>query len=161
MQRAYRMRFAGFVLAAAAAAAGVRSADAQGYPPAGGGGTVYVPYGGAGGFMPYSPGPAGGLGVQSASALPMGRAPSLASGAQMSPGGASGMTTGLGSVRATLSPLTPIRAGGSGMGMGGGLIRRTAPNGGMNALSRPPVGGYPFKQPARLSGPAGPGMGMQ
>ncbi len=77
----------------------------------------------------------------------------------MSPGGGGGMTSGLGALRTTLPTLSPIRAAGSGMGMGGGLVRRPAAGPGMNSMARPMVGSYPFREPASLSG-SGTGMGM-
>ena len=159
MWRAYTKKVGSLALAGAAFALGPPTANAQNFTPPGGGGTVYVPYG-AGGFIPYSSGPGGGLGVQSAMPRPMNRPATFAGGAARAAGGEGGMSATLGPLRATLTPLAPIRAGGSGMGMGGGLVRRAAPGAGMNAMGRPPVGGYPFRQPSSLGGPAGPGMGM-
>jgi hypothetical protein len=124
-----------------------------------GGGTVYVPYAGGGGFMPYTPGPGGGLGVQGPGGRPMIR-PSAASTLQGMGRGAGGsdMASGLGGLRSTLSPLTPIRSGGK--GMGGSLVQRRPAGGGMAEPPRPPVGYYPFRRPADGSGQAS-GMGMQ
>lgn len=124
-----------------------------------GGGTVYVPYAGGGSFMPYTPGPGGGLGVQRAAARPMSR-PSAASTLQGMGRGAGGsdMASGLGALRSTLTPLTPIRS--SRKGMGGPLVQRQPAAGGMGESPRPPVGNYPFRQPAGGLGQAS-GMGMQ
>lgn len=146
----------GFAIGVAAFAANSERASAQGY----GAGTVYVPYGGgSGGFLPYSPGPGGGLGVQSRANGPMGRGPSAGDSPGMFSGGGSTMASGLGALRTSLPTLTPIRASGPSMGMGGGLINRPAGGGGMNAMGRPMVGSYPFRQPQSLSG-LGIGMGM-
>lgn len=124
------------------------------------GGTVYVPYAGGGaGFLPYTPGPGGGLGVQGSSSRPLGRPSAPPSARSMAGPVDPGMASGLGSLRSTLTPLTPIRAGGMARGIGGSLLRRE-PSGGMGRPTRPPVGSYPFRQPSS-SGPAGAGMGMQ
>ncbi len=127
-----------------------------------GGSSTYVPFGGAmGGFLPYSPGLAGGLGVQ----------PGMRdSGMQMPPGGMSmfGARPTLGLIRSVTTPLAPIGLGTmgirqrGGMGSMGGLIRRTPSGGSMGGVARPPVGNYPFRQPPSLLGPAtsAPSMSM-
>lgn len=123
------------------------------------GGTVYVPYSGTGaGFLPYTPGPGGGLGVQGSSPRPPDRPAASPSVPNMAGPVVPGMGSGLGSLRSTLTPLTPIRSGGMATGMGGPLLRRE-PSAGMGRPSRPPVGSYPFRQPSGY-GPAGVGMGM-
>jgi hypothetical protein len=127
-----------------------------------GGSSTYVPFGGAmGGFIPYSSGPGGGLGVQ----------PGMRdSGLQMPPGGMRmlGSTPSLGLIRSTTTPLTPLgimNPGASGMGRSGitgDLIRRTPSGGTMGGMARPPVGSYPFRVPPSLLGPANssPAMAM-
>ena len=127
-----------------------------------GGSSAYIPFGGTtGGFVPYSPGPGGGLGVQ----------PGMrTSGAQMQTGGMGLMGTrpSLGLIRSQVTPLAPISSrgiggmGGGGMGSMGGLIRRTPFGGSMGGMARPPVGTYPFRQPPSLLGPAttAPSMAM-
>lgn len=136
------------------------TARAQGYGASSGslytgGGTTYVPYGASmGGFLPYTSGPGGGLGVQSRMTPAPSRSPILGG----SMGG--GMGTALGRPRSSIAPLRPISA--TSMG-GGGLIRRASPTtpamgGGMSGGVRPAVGSYPFRQPPSLvvpnSGPA-------
>jgi hypothetical protein len=127
------------------------------------GSSTYLPFGGGtGGFVPYSAGPSGGLGVMqgmSESATPDGsaRMPML------------GTRPALGQIPGGLTPVAPIgldmmgsRAGGSMGSMGGGLIRRPVSRGAMGGTARPPVGSYPFRQPPSLLGPAsaGPAMSM-
>ena len=120
--------------------------------------SAYVPFSSMGGFVPYSPGPGGGLGVQ----------PGMrTSGAQMQTGGMGLMGTrpSLGLIRSQVTPLAPISSrgmGGGGMGSMGGLIRRTPSGGSMGGMARPPVGSYPFRQPPSLVGPstAAPSMSM-
>jgi hypothetical protein len=123
------------------------------------GGTSYLPFGG-GGFVPYSGGPGGGLGVQPRMAGPSLRSP-LATAAM---GGMAGsMGPSLGQVRSSITPLSPIRvmSGGRGGGMAGGaMIQRASNGGGMGGMSRPPVGSYPFRQPPSLTGPASQVMSM-
>jgi hypothetical protein len=119
-----------------------------------GGSSAYIPFGGTtGGFVPYSPGPGGGLGVQ----------PRMRNaGAQMQAGGMGlmGPRPSLGLIRGQLTPLAPIGLGamgtraGAGMSSMGGLIRRTPSGASMGGMSRPPVGNYPFRQPPSLLGPA-------
>jgi hypothetical protein len=123
----------------------------------------YIPFGSTiGGFVPYSPGPGGGLGVQ----------PGMrGTGGQMQASGMGlmlGTRPSIGIIRGALTPLTPIslgtmgsRAAGS-MGSMGGLIRRTPSSGSMGGMGRPPVGSYPFRQPPSLLGPAtaAPAMAM-
>jgi hypothetical protein len=125
-----------------------------------GGGSSYVPFGGAmGGFIPYSAGPGGGLGVQ----------PGMRdSGLQMQPGGMRilGSTPSLGLIRSTTTPLAPLgisNPGGMGRsGMSGDLIRRTPSGGRMEPMRRAPVGSYPFRLPPSLLGPStsSPAMSM-
>jgi hypothetical protein len=113
------------------------------------GSSAYVPFSAMGGFVPYSPGPGGGVGVQ-----PGMRSPgSLMQTGAMSP---MGMSPSLGAVRSQITPLTPISSRGMGTGMGsmGGLIRRMPVGGSMGGMARPPVGSYPFRQPPSLLGPA-------
>src|SRR3954447_515331 len=76
--------------------------------------SAYVPFGTMGGFVPYSPGPAGGLGVQSGMRSPA---------AQMRPGGRGlmGPRPSLGLIRGQITPLAPIGARGMGTGAGGGM----------------------------------------
>jgi hypothetical protein len=140
------------------------SARAQGYSfsgagTVGGGSSAYLPFGGTmSGFIPYSPGPGGGLGVQ----------PPMANSAmQMPPGGMTmpGTRPSLGSIRSRLTPLTPIgsldASRGGRMGMTGPIIRGAPAGGGMGGMVRPPVGGYPFRQPPALIGPgSAPAMSM-
>ncbi|QEH38088.1 hypothetical protein OJF2_66860 [Aquisphaera giovannonii] len=124
---------------------------------------TYVPFGGGmGGFVPYTPGPGGGLGVASPMRDPAARRPS---------GGMAGMGARppFGIPSGSLTPLSPITTGGMG-GMGrrpsaggmGGLAPRVGAGRPMGGMSRPPVGGYPFRQPPSLIGPssAGPAMSM-
>jgi hypothetical protein len=124
-----------------------------------GGSATYLPYGtNAGGFVPYSPG--GGLGAQPRMATP--RAMEVPVGMSSMGGPATGS---LGAPRGSITPLAPIRRLGSGMagGMAGGsLIPRRASGARMNAMARPPVGAYPFRQPAPLIGPSSnaPAMSM-
>jgi hypothetical protein len=116
--------------------------------------SAYVPFSTMGGFVPYSPGPGGGLGVQ----------PGMrSSGAQMQTGGMGlmGPRPRLGLIRGQITPIAPITSTGmggmgprAGMGSMGGLIRRTPAGGSMGGMARPPVGGYPFRQPPSLLGPA-------
>ena len=119
-----------------------------------GGSSTYVPFGGAmGGFVPYSSGPGGGLGVQ-----PGMRDPGL----QMQPGGMRmlGSTSSLGLIGSTTTPLAPLgimNPGGMGRaGMSGTLIRRTPSGGWMDRMRRAPVGSYPFRVPPSFSAPAPP-----
>lgn len=128
--------------------------------PYSGGTASYLPFGtNAGGFIPYSPGPGGGLGVVQ---------PGRMAGPSAGPAGAmAGMpglgTTALGRGRGALAPLAPIRALGPGGGMAGGsMIPRSASAGRMNRMARPPVGSYPFRQPPSLIAPASnsPAMSM-
>lgn len=122
-------------------------------------GAAYLPYGAnAGGFVPYRAGPGGGLGVQTR----MRSAPVMAGA-----GGAGSMSgragPRLGRVRGLLTPLTPIRRAGAGMGGGSRILGRMAPAAGMSGSpARPPVGGYPFRQPPRPGGTAAssPAMSM-
>ena len=149
----------GFVVTFLCVVATIRDAKAQDLYS--GGGTVYVPYSGTGaGFMPYTPGPGGGLGVQSVPVRPMARSAGGVSERAMGRTGDASMNSGLGGLRLTLTPLTPIRSGGGGMGMGGSLLRREASRGAMAESLRPPVGGYPFRLPGSSASPGG-GMGMQ
>jgi len=127
-----------------------------------GGSSAYVPFGGAmGGFMPYSPAPGGGLGVQ----------PGMRdSGMQLPPGGMSMLEARptLGLIRGATTPLAPIGFGGMGsrsvgrMESMGGLIQRSPTGGSMGGMARPPVGSYPFRQPPSLLGPvsSAPAMSM-
>lgn len=158
MQRS-KAHFCGF--AAALVVFGIAGRNAAAQDLFSGGGTVYLPYaGGGGGFMPYTPGPGGGLGVQSAPARLMARPVGGTSERAMGGGWNASMTPGFGGLRTSLTPLTPIRSGGRGMGMGGPLSRRLSSGGAMAEPPRSPVGGYPFRQPA--SGPGqGGAMGMQ
>ena len=140
---------------------GSTSPDAKAQDLYSGGGTVYVPYSGTGaGFMPYTPGPGGGLGVQSTPARPMARSAGGASERAMRRTGDASMNAGLGGLRLTLTPLTPIRSGGGAMGLGGSRLRREASRGAMAESLRPPVGGYPFRLPGSSASQGG-GMGMQ
>jgi hypothetical protein len=120
-----------------------------------GGASAYLPSGMNGGsFVPYTPGPGGGLGVQ-VRAMPI-------FGTSSVPGGMGGTTmmglasTGLGRPRWALTPLAPIRAVGPGMGAGS-MIQRPSTPGGMGGTTRPPVGSYPFRQPPGLIGGSAPG----
>jgi hypothetical protein len=148
-------------LAACIAGAMARPAGAQGYgtspgPAYSGGGTSYLPLGGnMGGFIPYSPGPGGGLGVQA-------RAPQAVARPPMEATTMGGAGPALGAPRSAVAPLAPIGV----MRSGGGMIRRSPPAGGamggMGGTPRPPVGSYPFRQPPGLLGPGGssPAMSM-
>jgi hypothetical protein len=123
------------------------------------GSSAYLPFGGPmSGFIPYSPGPGGGLGVQSQMANPVMRTP---------PGGMTmpGARPDLGSIRSRISPLIPIGSMGSArggrMGFSGMMIQRAPAGGSMGGMTRPPVGGYPFRQPPTLLGPgSAPAMSM-
>jgi hypothetical protein len=117
-----------------------------------GGGPSYIPFGGAmGGFIPYSAGPGGGLGVQ----------PGMRGfdTRMQSPGmGMPDVRPGLGLIRGEMKPIVPIglrnteSRGGGGTGSMGGLFR-PVPSGGVTPrMARPPVGNYPFRQPPRLLG---------
>ena len=125
-----------------------------------GGSSTYVPFSGAmGGFIPYSSGPGGGLGVQ-----PGMRDPGL----PMQTGGMRmlGSTPNLGLIGSTTTPLAPLgimnRAGMGRSGMSGALIRRTPSGGRMDPMRRAPVGSYPFRIPPSLLGPGttSPAMSM-
>jgi hypothetical protein len=127
-----------------------------------GGSSSYLPFGGAGSsFLPYSPGPGGGLGVQPGTPD---------SGMQMPPGGMRMFDTrpSLGLIPSATTPLAPITLGGMGsrsfgrMGSMGGLIVRPPAGGSMRGMARPPVGNYPFRQPPSLLGPSttAPAMSM-
>jgi hypothetical protein len=122
--------------------------------------SAYVPFSSMGGFVPYSPGPGGGVGVQPGMRSP-GMQPMQPSGM-----GLMGTRPTLGLIRSQIMPLAPIssRGMGAGAGMGsmGGLIRRSPSGGSMGGMARPPVGSYPFRQPPSLLGPAtsAPSMSM-
>lgn len=132
---------------------GASSAQAQGYGTSGG----YLPFGGSsGGFVPFSGGPGGGLGVQPRMSQPATRTP--LGGTSM----AGGMRPVLGSPRGMLTPLSPLSPRGL-MGAGGGMIQRSPSGvGGMGGMARPPVGGYPFRQPPSIVTPnaSSPAMSM-
>jgi hypothetical protein len=123
------------------------------------GSSTYLPFGGnMSGFVPYSSGPSGGLGVQSP----------MANSAMQTPSGGMMMPSarpGLGSIRSRIAPLTPIGSMGSPrggqMGIPGTMIQRPPAGAGMGGRMRPPVGGYPFQQPPLLIGPgSAPAMSM-
>jgi hypothetical protein len=123
-----------------------------------GGGAGYLPSGG--GFVPYTPGPGGGLGVQSRMG---GGSPAASPGAMAMPGGAA--LGGAGATAGGLSPLAPIGRMGArrgGMGMGRLPTRSSAGRGMGGSMARPPVGSYPFRIPPSLLGPAtqAPAMAM-
>jgi hypothetical protein len=153
-------------LSSSARAQGYGRGAASGYGvspsvPYSGGSAAYLPYGtNGGGFIPYTAGPGGGLGVQGP--IMPARAPATSDGM----GGMAGFSRPtLGRPRAAIAPLSPIsRAGASmGGGMGAGpMIQRGSAIGGMNRMARPPVGGYPFRQPPSLLVPAAsaPSMSM-
>ncbi|APW63555.1 hypothetical protein [Paludisphaera borealis] len=116
------------------------------------GGAGYLPSGS--GFLPYTPGPGGGLGVQSRMSA---GSPATSSGAMSMPAAAAG----LGTASRGLSPLTPIGGMGGGRGgMGSGRLLNRMPAG--RGMVRPPVGAYPFRVPPSLLGPAtqAPAMAM-
>jgi hypothetical protein len=125
------------------------------------GSAVYLPYGtNGGGFVPYSPGPSGGLGIQPR--MMTGTAAGSAGAMTSMPGPG---TPSLGRPRGSLAPLEPIARAGLGIGggmAGGPMIQRAAAARRMGAMARPPVGGYPFRQPPSLVGPASsaPSMSM-
>lgn len=108
-----------------------------------------------GGYIPYSPGPSGGLGVQGRMADAMPRS-GAGAGVMPMPGSPPSI---LRPGRSAITPLTPIRASSAGMGMGpgGGLIPRVNS---MPQQVRPPVGFYPFRQPGSLSAPGAAIMAM-
>jgi len=118
--------------------------------------STYLPFGGTmSGFVPYNPGPGGGLGVQT----PMANTPM-----QTPPGGMKmpGARPNLGG---RITPLRPIGSMGSprggAMGNLGTMIQRAPAGGSMGGMTRPPVGGYPFRQPPALTGPSSaPAMSM-
>lgn len=120
-----------------------------------GGGAGYLPAGG--GFLPYTPGPGGGLGVQSR----------MSAGSSAASAGAMGMpgTSAIGGATGGLSPLAPIggmSAQRGGMGSGRLLNRMPTGRGMGGGMTRPPVGSYPFRVPPSLLGPAtqAPAMAM-
>jgi hypothetical protein len=123
-----------------------------------GGGAGYLPSGG--GFLPYTPGAGGGLGVQSRRNA---GSPAASSGAMSMPGGSA--VGGPGTRPGRLVPLAPI-GGMSGQrgGMGASRLLNRMPTGrGMGGgMARPPVGSYPFRVPPSLLGPAtqAPAMAM-
>ena len=125
----------------------------------GGAGTGYLPAGG--GFLPYTPGPGGGLGVQSRMSD---LTPGTTSRSRTMPGASA--LGGIGGASGRLSPLAPI-TGLSGMKGGSGmrssrLLNRPVGPGPKPMPSRPPVGSYPFQIPPSLRGPASqrPAMAM-
>jgi hypothetical protein len=135
---------------------GSRVGWAQGYDPRPkpldyGGSASYLPYGGAG-FIPYSAGPGGGLGVQ---ARRIETTTQTARGIRMPDVGLQGRGRDL------IAPLAPIRPFGGTNAMGGRLKvpRRSSPTS-MRPTARPPVGGYPFRQPPSLIGPSSIGSAM-
>jgi hypothetical protein len=121
--------------------------------------STYLPFGATGGFVPYAPGPGQGLGVTARGSV-MGVNPTRAAMAMP------GQRAELGQSRGYLSPLAPIgtmrRAGMGQGGMSGPLIRPMPSGAVMGGMTRPPVGGYPFRIPPPLVGPAAatPGMSM-
>lgn len=132
-------------------------ARAQG--PGLGGSPTYLPTGGAG-FLPYTPGPGGGLGVMPPSGPATNRMTARPS--ALSEGMAEGLQAGpralLPSYRGTLGRGIP-------RGMGGGSLGLGRPRSGMTGRSMPgraPVGSYPFRLPTPLTplAPAAPGMSM-
>jgi hypothetical protein len=142
------------------------AASSNGFSGAGSyfsGGSTYLPFGGGvGGFVPYSAGPGGGLGVMKGMRESV--APTRSGSMLML-----GTRPALGQISDRLTPLAPIGpgvvsspAGGSMGSMRGGLIKRPAPRGAMGGMARPPVGSYPFRQPPSLLGTAsaGPAMSM-
>ena len=125
-----------------------------------GGNSTYVPFSSSmGGFIPYSSGPGGGLGVQPGIRNP---------GPPMPTGGMRmlGSTPNLGLIGGTTTPLAPLGImSGAGMGRSGtsgALIRRTPSGGSMDSMRRAPVGSYPFRIPPSLLGPGSvlPAMSM-
>ena len=108
-----------------------------------------------GGYIPYTPGPNGGLGVQGRMTNDMSR-PGTGAGIMPMSGSP---PSALRASRSGITPLAPIRASSAGMGMGpgGGLIPRLTP---MPQRPRPPVGFYPFRQPGSLSTPGAAIMAM-
>lgn len=123
-----------------------------------GAGAAYLPSGG--GFVPYTPGPRGGLGVQSRMSD---LTPATASRSMTMPGMPA--LSGFGAASDRLSPLTPITGlSGRGGGMRSSRLLNPSPmgSGGRPMPSRPPVGSYPFQIPPSLSGPASqrPAMSM-
>jgi hypothetical protein len=123
------------------------------------GNSSYLPFGNAGGFIPYTPGPGGGLGVQ----------PRMGEAAQNMPSGGMrvlGQRPKIGLIRGALEPLAPIGIIGSSRmgqgGMSGGLIQRPPSGDAMRGMGRPPVGSYPFRVPPSLLGPSSsaPAMSM-
>ncbi len=153
MRRSWRLLLTTVALGAPGMAA--RPALAQAPPAIGN--PAYLPAGGSG-FLPYTPGPGGGLGVMPPSApLParMSARPTTLGGG-MSAGVTAGPRTLLPGYRGSLG-LTASR------GLGGGAMRRsTSGMTGRAMPRRPPVGSYPFRQPAPLTplAPAGPNMSM-
>jgi hypothetical protein len=127
-----------------------------------GGSSIYVPFNGIGGFIPYRPGPGGGLGVPPGMRTAGGQVPTTGMGAMPGSGPVLGRTPG------QIAPLAPISQGavgsrpGGSMGSMGGLIRRSPSAAPMGGMARPPVGSYPFRQPPSLLGPAAatPSMSM-
>jgi hypothetical protein len=125
--------------------------------PYSGGSSAYLPFGG-GGFVPYSSGPGGGLGVMPRMTQSRMPGPGTPMNGMAGLGGSS-----LGRPRSAIVPLAPIVRGGAGMAgsMGGSpLILRSSVLGGMGGMTRPPVGNYPFRQPPSLIGPATATTGM-
>lgn len=129
------------------------AARAQG-PAAMGGGASYMPLaGGFGGFVPYRPGPNGGLGVIARPDRPPARP---ATGAMLMGGG----RRDLGRVRTLLTPFSP--ANGRSAGMAGSLFRRpsTLGMGRMNGRTRAAVGSFPFREPPSFGDQAASPAGM-
>jgi hypothetical protein len=115
----------------------------------------YLPSGGV--FLPYTPGPGGGLGVQSRMSA---GSPATSSGSMSMPD-----APAVGGVTRGVPRMTPIGGMGGGRGgMGSGRLLNRMPSGrGMGGgLVRPPVGSYPFRVPPSLLGPASqaPAMAM-
>jgi hypothetical protein len=130
----------------------------QGWLPSPGSGS-YLPFGGMGGFIPYSPGPGLGLGVMSRNGVAAMNLPG-----ELMP--VTEMRLRLGQVRSNITPLVPIgimSSGGMGRaGMSAGLIRKASSSRLMDGMVRPPVGSYPFRVPPSLIGPTtlAPAMSM-
>lgn len=124
------------------------------------GGTTYLPYGPiGGGFIPYTSGPGGGLGVMT---RPRSSSASVSAGSGMSAMQPRATPTLTPRGRAALSPLTPLSRLGIGFGARG-MQGSAMSSPSMIRKTRPPVGGYPFQlptTPGSAASGASPAMSM-
>lgn len=125
------------------------------------GGTTYLPAGPiGGGFIPYTPGPSGGLGI---AGRPRASSPSAMGTSGMSAMSSRATPTLSPRGRAALSPLAPLGRLGIGIGARGGMRGPAMSTPSMSRKVRPPVGFYPFQLPTAPGGASGasaPAMSM-